>query len=614
MPLGKLTLRPGIDRQSSQTAGEGGWWDANRVRFRGGWPEKFGGWRRLSSTLIEGRVRAIAGWALLTGEIIAAVGSHLKLYLYSGGAFTDVTPIDRTRTVDAGIATTSGSALVEVEFTAAHGAAEGDVFTFDTLTGVSRTAAGLTVGGASLDGDLTVNRVISTTVVEVTAGSSASSTVAAGGGGPHTATFFLPSGRPDMTQGQGYGAGTYSRGGYGTPADVSAVTLGARFWSLDAWGEVLLGAPGEERLYRWVPGTGGAVDSRAEVVVASTASEGPPLRVRGMIVAMPQRQVILWGCSALNSSSGYDPMLLRWSDIEDYTMFLAAADNAAGSIRLQGGTEIRAGFNTQMQTLIWTDTTLYGLRFIGQPLIYRADVLGRSCGIIGPKAFAEVNGAIYWMGPGGFFVFRGGAPEPLPCTMWDDVFGDLNREQQAKVVCAGNSLFGEVLFFYPTADSSEPNRYVAYNTVERVWYGGILTRTAWMDRDVFPQPIATCWNTRILYAHEVGTDADTNPLGEWIESGWVDIEDGEWMSFVERLIPDWRRLSGSVRLTVRAVDYPGRAPRESGPHEVTSETGDVVVRLRGRQMSLRIDGDAVAGGDWRLGALRARLQRDGRVY
>lgn len=612
MPLSKLLLRPGIDRQSSQTAGEGGWWDANRVRFRGGWPEKFGGWRRISSTLIEGRVRALAAWVLLTGEVLAAVGSHLRLYLYGGGSFTDITPIDRTVASTAGIDTTLDETVVTIVFDAAHGALDGDLFTFDTLTGVSRTPNGVSVGGLSLDGDLTVHRVVDSVTVEVLSETAATSTVA-GGGGALTGTFYLPSGRPDMTPGQGYSAGAYSRGTWSSPADVSAVTLAARFWSLDAWGELLLGAPGDERLYVWEPGVSGAIDARASVVTATVAAEGPPLRIGRMLVAMPQRQVLLLGAAALNSSSGYDPMLLRWSDIEDYTMFLAAADNAAGSIRLQGGTEIRAGFNTQMQTLIWTDTTLYGLRFIGQPLIYRADVLGRSCGIIGPKAFAEVNGAVYWMGQGNFWVFRGGAPEPVPCAMWDDVFRNLNREQQAKVCCAGNAEFGEVLFFYPTSDSSEPNRYAAYNTIERVWYGGILTRTAWMDKGVFGNPLATCWNTRMLYQHELGVDADQNALGEWIESGWIDVEDGEWMTFVERVIPDWRRLVGSVSLTVRAVDYPGRTPRESGPHTVTSGTEDVVVRLRGRQVSLRIAGDTAIGGDWRLGALRGRTQRDGRV-
>lgn len=612
MPLSKIVLRPGIDRQSSQTAGEGGWWDSNRVRFRGGVPEKMGGWQRLSSVPLNGRVRALAAWNLLSGEAMLAAGSHTKLTLWQGGAFFDVTPIARTRSISGGIATVAGSSVVTVTFATAHGALDGDIFTFDTLSGLSRTPWGVSVGGVALSGDLTVTRVVSATAVEIAAAAPATSTVAAGGGSA-TATFFLPSGRADQTPGQGYGAGAYSRGAYGGPADVAALVLAARFWSLDAWGEALLAVPLDGSLYAWAPGAGGAIDSRASRVVNAVAADGPPLRIGRLLVAMPQRQVLLLGASALNSESAYDPMLVRWSDIEDYGLYRAAADNAAGSVRLQGGTEIRAGFNTQMQTLIWTDTTLHGMRFIGQPLIYRVDILGRSCGIIGPKAFAEVNSTVYWMGEGNFWQFRGGAPELLRCTIWDDVFGNLNRDQRAKVVCAGNSDFGEVLWFYPSAGSIEPDRFAAYNAAEGLWYGGALCRTAWLDRDVLAYPVGACWNTRLLYAHETGLDADGAPMGEWIESGWVDLDDGEMLTHLEKLLPDWRRLVGQARLTVRVVDYPLQVPRVRGPYTVDASTTQVVVRARGRQVALRIDGDTAPGGVWRLGAIRAKAQEDGKV-
>jgi hypothetical protein len=612
MPLSKIALRPGIDRQSSQTSGEGGWWDSNRVRFRGGVPEKMGGWQRLSSAPLDGRVRALSVWSLLSGEVMLAAGSHTKLYLWQGGAYFDVTPLARTRAISNGIATTAGSVVVTISFTSAHGALDGDILTFDALSGLSRVPWGVSVGGVALSGDLTVTRVVSATAVEITAAAPAASTVAAGGGSA-TATFYLPSGRPDQTPGQGYGAGAYSRGNYGGAADVAAKVLAARFWALDAWGEVLLAVPLDGALYSWAPGAGGAIDARAARVVNGVAADGPPLQIGRMLVAMPQRQVLLLGASALNSESAYDPMLVRWSDIEDFAFYRAAADNAAGSVRLQGGTEIRAGFNTQLQTLIWTDTTLHGLRFIGQPLIYRVDILGRSCGIIGPKAFAEVNSTVYWMGEGNFWAFRGGAPELLRCAIWDDVFGNLNREQRAKVVCGGNSDFGEVIWFYPSSGSLEPDRFAAYNTVEGVWYGGALARTAWLDRGVLAYPVGACRDARLLYAHETGLDADGAPMGEWIESGWVDLDDGELLTHLEKLLPDWRRLVGRARLTVRVVDYPLQPPRVRGPFVVDASTTQVVVRARGRQVALRIDGDTVPGGAWRLGAIRAQAQADGKV-
>lgn len=611
MALQKVVLRPGVDRQASQTAGEGGWWDSNRVRFRGGMPEKIGGWQRLVSTVLEGRVRAIMAWQLLIGDVLAAIGSNVRLYVYKGGTVTDITPVDRIEEIVDGISTVLDSREVTFEFGSAHGAIEGDILTLDTISGTSRTPSGITVGGVSFSGDYSVLTVVSSTILTIQVEAAATATVA-GGGGTADVTFFLPTGPESETAGLGYGAGAYGIGGYGEPAAVAATTLAVRFWALDAWGEILLANPSQAGLYFWEASSTGLITDRAELVLNGTASDGPPLRIGSMLVAMPQRQVVLLGCSDLNSAANFDPLLVRWSDIEDFTQYRAASTNSAGSVRLQGGTEILAGFNSQLQTLIWTDTLLYGMRFIGQPYIYRFDVLGRACGIIGPKAFAEVSGAVYWMSENGFFVFRGGAPEQLPCSVWDDVFLNLNREQAIKVVAGANSLFGEVLWFYPSAGSIECDRYVAFNTLERVWYGGALPRTAWLDRGVFPAPMAADPGTGRIYEHEQGVDADGEVMGEWIESGWFDVGDGEQMMFVDRLLPDWRRLAGQVRLTVSFTDYPGRTPRVRGPFPVVAETEQVAVRVRARQVALRIDGDTQLGGNWRFGALRADTQADGR--
>lgn len=610
MALAKITLRPGIDRQSSQTAAEGGWWNADRVRFRGGMPEKLGGWQRLLDTVLEGRSRAIMAWQLLIGDYLAAVGTNVRLYIYAGGEVTDITPVHAEIAILDQISTVAGSADVTVDFSTAHGAGEGDVLTFDAISGTSRTPSGITVGGIAFTGDYVVQTVPTATQLTITAATTATATVA-GGGGAATVTFFLPTGPESETAGLGYGAGSYGLGTYGTPATVSATTLAVRFWGLDAWGEVLLANPSQAGLYYWQADATGAITDRAALVVNGTAAEGPPLRIGSMLVAMPQRQVLLLGCSDLNDDANFDPMLLRYSDIEDYSQYFASSTNSAGSIRLQGGTELMAGFNTQLQTLIWSDTQLFGLRFIGQPYIYRVDVLGRACGIIGPKAFAEVSGAVYWMSENGFFVFRGGAPELVPCSVWDDVFLNLNREQAIKAVAGANSLFGEVWWFYPSETAQENDRFVVYNTMERVWYGGTMARTAWLDRGVFAAPMAADPDTGLLYEHEIGVDADGAAMGEWIEAGWFDIGEGEKLMFLSRLLPDWRRLEGAARLTVSFTDYPGRTARVRGPFTVTAETEQVMVRARGRQITFRIDGDPDPGGNWRLGALRADSQPDG---
>lgn len=609
MGLQRFVLAPGIEREASQSAAIGRWWNANRVRFLGGWPEKLGGWVRRGSTLLEGRVRALLAWALLEGDVVLAAGSNVRLYLEKAGVFYDITPVDRTRALSNGIATVSGSSVVTLTTTTPHGAAPGDIMTLDTITGTSRTPSGITVGGITFSGDYYVQTVPSNTTFTIAAGP-ASSTVPAGGGAA-TATFFLPSGRADDTVATGFGMGGYSLGTFSTPRPGGGVPALARFWWLDAWGEIMLGVPSEGRLYSWLPGLGGAVDQRALQVFNAVPSEGPPLLIGGMIVLMPQRQTLLLGASDLNSTLAFDPMLLRWSDIEDFTQYLATDTNAAGSIRLQGGTEIRSAFNTQLQTLVWTDTMLHTLRFVGQPLIYRADVVARACGIIGPRAHAELGGVVYWMGDGSFYALRGGGVEVLRCPVRDDVFRNLNLAQRRKVVAGANSLFHEVWWWFPTSGSLEPDRYVALNVLDGSWSVGAMSRSAWLDRSVVTKPVGADPATRRLYDHETGVDDDGQPMGEWIESAYFDASEGQELMFLWRMLPDWRRLAGSLRFTVYFTDYPEEAPGTRGPFVVTVGTRRIQPRVRARQLALRLDGDVATGGDWRLGALRADARPDG---
>lgn len=609
MALSRFVLQPGIEREASQSAAIGRWWNANRVRFQGGWPEKLGGWLRRGSTLLEGRVRALVAWALLEGDVVLAAGSNVRLYLEKAAIIYDITPVDRTRAMTSGIDTLAGSTVVTFTTDTPHGASPGDILTLDAISGTSRTPSGITVGGITFSGDYYVQTVPSNVTLTISAGP-ASSTVA-GGGGAATVTFFLPSGRPDDTQATGFGIGGYSLGTYSTPRPAGGLPALARFWWLDAWGEILLGVPSEGALYSWWPGPGGVVDERAERVVNAVPADGPPLINGGMIVLMPQRQVLLLGCSDLDSTTAFDPMLLRWSDIEDFTAFRATALNAAGSIRLQGGTEIRSAFNTQLQTLVWTDTMLHALRFIGQPLIYRADVVARACGIIGPRAHAELGGVVYWMGDGNFYALRGGGVEVLRCPVWDDVFRNLNLGQRRKVVAGANSLFHEVWWWFPSGGSLEPDRYVAMNVLDGSWSVGAMSRSAWLDRSVVTKPIGADPATRLLYDHEVGLDADDQPMGEWIESGYFDASEGQQLMFLWRMLPDWRRLAGTVRFTLRFTDYPEEAPSTRGPYLVSAGVRRIQPRVRARQLALRLDGDAAPGGDWRLGALRADARPDG---
>lgn len=616
MAVEKLVLRPGINRQASRTLLEGGYYNASLVRFRSGLPEKFGGWSKYITTLLDGVVRAVRAYYPLRGDLIVAVGSHTHFYLLLGGSVTDITPVDRIQAASS-VATTNGSASVLITFGAVHDAAVGDFLTLDTITGTSRAPSGLTVGGITFSGDYVITAVPSTTTLRITAANVASST--ASGGAAQPVTFFLPSGAINNTPGLGWGAGPWGTGhGWGTPSPVAAITLPLRAWSMDNWGQAIVATPGQGKLYYWVPSGSGGLTDRLGVVTNGTAANGPPLRIGSVVVALPERHVMLLGTSDLNSASNYDPLLVRWSDVEDYTSYRATSLNSAGSFRLTSGSVIHAGYMLNMQGLIWTDVDVWTVRFIGLPYVYRFDLAGRNCGLISSKGFAQMGGAVYWMSGSGFYRFRGGAVEPLDCTLWDDVYNNLDQAQQTKVYAATNATFGEVIWFYPTA-SGECDRYICFNVQQNIWYGGVLSRTAWLDKDPLTTPIAISYSGGMsqVYAHENGTDADGVAMGEFIDTGWIDIADGQDITFLSELIPDFAVLSvgGSVEMTVSAVKYPARdgTPSETmvrGPYMITRATAHITPRVRGRQVALRI-GNSGVGTAWRLGATRVRVQPDG---
>jgi hypothetical protein len=397
--------------------------------------------------------------------------------------------------------------------------------------------------------------------------------------------------------------------GWGAASAAGTTLLPARIWSLDNWGEDLLAIPTQGKLYSWFPSGSGTVSARLAVVTNGTPANGPPLVIGQGFVAMPERHLILLGASTLNSSSNYDPMLVRWSDAEDFTTYNALTTNSAGSARLQGGSAIMGALNTQAQTLIWTDVMVYTMRFIGTPYVYRFDALGQNCGLIAQHGHAMLSGVIYWMSSNAFFKFNGGTPTLMPCTLWDDVFSTLNASQQNKITCSTVAAFGEVTWFYPANGSVEPNRYVTYNTLEDVWYGGALDRGAFKDAGVLATPIGVNAIGQV-YAHEVGVDADGAAMGEYLLSGYTDIADGEEILFIRSFIPDFQYLAGAISLSLYPTLYPSATPRLRGPYTITNTSTNINSRSRGRQIAFRIDGGGV-GSNWRMGATRYDAQADG---
>jgi hypothetical protein len=606
MPQQKLIFRPGVNTMQTATANEGGWSDANLVRFRQGQPEKWRGWVKYVPTKMAGVCRSLLAFSSLQGDRLFAAGTNERCYLSKAGDLFDVTPVDRTVAASS-VAVTSGSTAIVVTTGATHGCAVGDWVTFDTISGQARTPSGLIVGGLTLYGDYKVTNVASGTVFTINAASAATSTAYISTG---TVTCYLGSGAANATPGLGWGAAGWGVTAWNTPATSSSLVIQPRIWSLDAWGQTLLASPAFGPLYAWSPDSSFNVSTRLALVTNGTPSYGPPKEIGSIVVAMPERHVLALGASDLGATTNYDPMLVRWCTAEDYTTWNALATNSAGSFRLQGGTRIIAGWNTTLQTLIWTDTALHVCRFLGGTFIYGFTMAAQNCGILAPKAYAELNGAVYWAGTHSFWRYAGGSVERLTCTVEDTVFAQMTGAQQSKVTAGVNVQTGELIWFYPKGGSIECNAYVTYSPSEGVWSIGTLPRTAWLGHDLADGPVAA-GTDGYLYQHETGVDANGAPMGDSITSGYADIDDGENLMLVTQYAPDFMELSGAVQVTFLIRDWPNSDPRVKGPFLINGDKLTQGFRARGRQMAIQI-GSVGAGSYWRLGANRVNAQRDGK--
>ena len=600
MPIQKLNFRPGVNTQLSKTANEGGWSDSNLIRFRDGLPQKIGGWVSFLSTAITGIARAVWTWQQLDSSLDIAFGTHNSLILSQGGAVFDITPLRRSAVLTSPFTTSVGSAFVTV-VDAGHSAVAGD------LVVVVSAAA---VGGITLAGTYSVAVVVDANTYTILAASGATSS--ATGGGSTTLSYPLQSGNINAVQSNGVGVGLVGIGTVGTPRSGSLLTLGIRTWALVNWGELLLGVVRYGMLYVW----GTSVTTRATQVLNSTPANGPPLTINSMFIGMPERHCILLGTSALNSSNSYDPMLVRFSDVETFDSYLASATNSAGSFRLQGGTQLICGLNITNQSVIWSDAAMFSMRFIGLPYVYGFDRLGTGCGIIGPHAMAEQSGLVFWMGVSAFYAFRGGAPETIPCPVWQTVFSSsvttsVNLVQADKVYCGISAQTNEVYWFYPSLAGVENDRFVAYNFVENLWHFGAMARTTWIDKSVVRSILATD-PVGGVYQHETGVDANGNAMDSYVESGYLDIGDGTEFMFVDKVIPDFGNDQvGTVYVTIKTVDYPNSAPLIQGPFAMTPTTQFLSVRARARQIAFRFE-TLDAGAYFRLGAIRVQAAQDGR--
>ena len=616
MPLSKILLKPGINRENTRYTTEGGWYDGDKVRFRQGTPEKIGGWARRSSSTFLGICRSLWNWVTLGGNNLIGVGTNLKFYISQGGNYYDVTPLRDTETLVDPFSTTSGSPIVEVT-DAAGGYIDGDFVTFSGATAV---------GGLTLNGEYQISYDTGTTYT-ITASSNASST--ATGGGSVTAAYQINVGPAFQSPLTGWGAGGWGLGAWGV--GVSSPDA-LRLWSQSNFGEDLIFNPRGGGLYYW-EASGGVAGNRGEDIALIPGSSDCPTKANRVLVSDISRFVFAFGATDIGSAT-LDPLLVRWSDQEDYLNWTPTATTQAGSLRLSLGSSIVTALQSRQEVLVWTDTAVYSLQYLGPPFVWGAQIVGDNISIAGPNATAIASGVTYWMGLDKFYKYDG-RTQTLRCDLRQYIFDDINQLQMDQVCCGTNEGFNEVWWFYCSANSVLIDRYAIYNYGEDIWYYGNLGRTAWLDSGLQSGPIAATYVNNLVN-HEVGNDDGAGeelvPIPSFISSAEFDLNDGHNFSFVWRALPDItfrgstnNGLSPSVTMTLLPLRNSGSGftnpPSVGGSNSagitrtavfpIEEFTGQVYPRVRGRQMALRIDSTTL-GVAWQMGSFRLDLRPDGR--
>ena len=587
MPLVKIPLLPGVFKDDTPLSAEGRWVDADKVRFVMGMPQTIGGYESVTTDTIAGICRGIHTWADAGGVRQIGLGTHSHLYAYQGGTLADITPNGSAGTLGADpFAVTAGSATVTVTHTV-HGRARGDRVFF---------AGAAEGGGITVAGEYAVASVVDADSYTITHSSAATSTDGTTGGASVAYQYRIPNGLVDGLGGAGYGTGGYGGGTYGA---ASTGDVFPRTWSLDNWGEHLVACHRGGPIFEWRLSTAARAERIAEA----------PARCAAIFVT-PERQLVAVGCTNLDGV--FDPMCVRASDIEDNTAWTPSAATAAVQRVLAGGSRLVRGLAARGINLIWSDTHLFAMRYVGDPpLVFSFATLGDNCGLIGPNAATLAAGGAFWLAPNGqFFTWQGGAPQAIPCTLRRDVVDNIAAAQGDKVFAASITAFGEVWWFYPDArDGAEVSRYVAHNYLEGHWTCGTFDRTAFTDARAFEHPIGVS-SKGTLYFHERGFSADGGAFSWRLDGAPMDIGDGDRLAHVGALVPDTEDQQGAFAITLSGRLYPPGAARTAGPFTVHPGTTKIDTRVTARQIALGLSG-SVAPCFMRLGALRADVRETG---
>ena len=621
MPLQKLVLKPGVNRENTRYTNEGGWYECDKIRFRQGSPEKIGGWSILSLSTYLGVCRSLWQFLGLNGFKYTGLGTNLKFYLELGGAYNDITPIRATNVVATPFAAVNGSSIVTVTHTA-HGAIPGDFVTYS-----GATSLGGAITGAVLNREYQVVAPTTTNTYKIDVGVNANASDTGNGGATVTMAYQITSGPETQVATSGWGSGSWSSGSWG---GITAGTDVIRLWSQSNFGEDLIINPRLGGIYYWKNSNG--VGTRAVNVTTMVGASDVPTSVLSVAVSDISRFVIAFGCNPAGSAI-LDPMLIRWSDQESVTMWTPSSTNQSSFQRLSHGSGIVTSLQSRQEIQVWTDAALYSMQFVGYPTVWSLQLLADNISIAGPNAAVLASGITYWMGVDKFYK-NDGRVQTLKCDLLRFVYTDINLTQSGQIFGGSSEGFDEVWWFYCSGGSTVVNRYIIYNYTENVWSYGTMGRTAWLDSGISNYPLGATYNRNLVY-HELGLDDNetgtVQPLAAYVISSEFDIQDGNSFGFIWRMLPDItfsNSTASAPKVTMTIYPLKNSGSGYNSPNSVAGSayadvtravtvpietfTGQINIRVRGRQMAMKIESNQI-GCTWQLGAPRIDIRQDGRA-
>jgi hypothetical protein len=638
MPFIKLQFKPGVNRDQTDYSNEGGWRECDKIRFRSGYPEKIGGWQKATSSQFQGVCRQMWNWVTTYSDNLMALGTHQKAYIENGGYYNDITPlrlvnptIDTPDSDNCVYTDTTAPNVVTIQLPVAHEAETGD---FVQISGVTGTIGG--IPAAQINGNHEITVVTGLTFTIPVTGP-VTSNVSGGGGTVIIIDFEIRPGFAITTAGYGWGTGLWGRDAWGLGSQ-EPVFFQQRDWWFDNFDNDLVMNIRNGAAYWWArgatPDPGTALSARAITLQQYADDEGydpdaVPVKIMQLLVSQQDRHLVAFGAVPFGSTDpdDFDPMLIRWADQDTPGDWTPSATNTAGDIRVSRGSRIVRALPTRQEILVWTDSHLFTLQFLGTTDVFGLQEYADNISVMSSRAMATASNITYWMGQDKFYAYTGRV-ETLPCTLRNHVFQNFNSAQSDQVICGTNEQWNEVWWFYPTNGEDYNNAYVVYNHLEKIWYYGTIERTAWLDTALrrYPQGANTPLSDFSMgqaYNHEDGIDDDADPMVSYIQSSDFDISDGEQFMLSRRIIPDIG-FSGStaespaVDMQIRARNFPGSTlsnnPSDSKivvETSVDQYTDQVFMRARARQMAFKIQSETF-GVQWQLGAPRLDAREDGR--